>query len=141
MDRKMSLVQNEMPGKTQAPTASADPAHALETTQQSTDSGAIPEPKGPGGSHHATFSFLKTLNYCPPNCRWDNDHPRPLSWGLCLLFAFVRAPFDRSRDVCPLNFTRLERLQSPTCITVTQYSIFWPRTSTSHRRKPARFPH
>ncbi|KAI3585641.1 major facilitator superfamily domain-containing protein [Fusarium oxysporum f. sp. albedinis] len=42
-------------------------------------------------AHGKFWLLLKTLDYCPRQCRWDSEHPTPLSWGLCLLFAFSGA--------------------------------------------------
>ncbi|EXL90185.1 hypothetical protein FOIG_16543 [Fusarium odoratissimum NRRL 54006] len=55
------------------------------------DSGNVQSSNLTLSAHGKFWLLLKTLDYCPRQCRWDSKHPTPLSWGLRLLFAFSGA--------------------------------------------------
>lgn len=66
----------------------------LEAFHGQVDSGNFQSSNLTLSAHGKFWLLLKTLDYCPRQCRWDSEHPTPLSWGFCLLFAFIKPLYD-----------------------------------------------
>ncbi|QKD48535.2 uncharacterized protein FOBCDRAFT_236193 [Fusarium oxysporum Fo47] len=53
----------------------------LEAFHGQVDSGNVQSSNLTLSAHGKFWLLLKTLDYCPRQCRWDSEHPTPLSWG------------------------------------------------------------